>query len=142
MARPPWPPIRHQETARDELPDQRQPELLLVRLAGTEAGEPMMAPGQHLLGFMAEQDIDDMGRAEALAALRDGREDDPRLGRAVGARRLVKAVVAIAARRGAFAEIAKQDLTAALRRLAIADQRIEPAMRAPFVLRRARPLRR
>src|SRR5580700_11299995 len=77
-----------------------------------------------------------MGRAEALAGLRDGRENDLRLRLAIGTRRLVEAIVAIAARLRIFAEIAQQGLAAALRRLAIADQGVEPAMRAPFMVRR------
>ena len=59
-----------------------------------------------------------------------------RLRRAIRARRLVEAIVAIAARLRLLAEIAQQHLAAALRRLAIADQGAEPAMGAPLVLRR------
>ena len=126
--------VRLQEAAGDELPDQRHPEILLLRRAAAEAGEPFMAPGQHLFGLMAGQDVDDMRGAEALAALRDGRQDDARLRGAIGARHLVEAVVAIAARLRLLAEIAEQHLAPALRRLAIADQGVEPLMRASLVL--------
>ena len=56
------------------------------------------------------------------------------LRRAIRTRRLDETIVAIAAGLGAFAEIVQQDLAAALCGLAIADERVEPAMGAAFVL--------
>lgn len=85
---------------------------------------------------MAGQDVDDVRGAEALATLRDRRQDDARLRRTVGAWHLVEAVVAIAARLRLLAEIAEQHLAPALRRLAIADQGVEPLVRSFLVLGR------
>ena len=49
--------VHHQEPARHELADQRQPRGSLVRRAGAEAGKPLMALGQHFLGLVAEQNV-------------------------------------------------------------------------------------
>src|SRR6185437_1733729 len=71
--------IERQEATRDELADQRMPFLFLAGCATAETCEAMMILVPHLLGFVTEENIGDMGGAETLAGFDNGCENDARL---------------------------------------------------------------
>src|SRR6202034_485604 len=85
----------------------------------------MPEPG-HPLGPVADEDVGEVLRADALAGAVDRRERLLRRHGSVPAFGRLAAIVAIAAARPlAFAEIPEQDMAAARGGLAIADQRLD-----------------
>ena len=118
--------VRLEQARRDELPEQAAPLAAVELAADAMDREPVVAQRAHALGVGAEQHVDDMRRAEALARAVDRRERLAHgLGRVAAARGL-EADVAVPAGLGqALAEMGQQHLAPAGRGLREADQRVE-----------------
>src|SRR6266851_4409800 len=111
---------------RDELAKNGVPFVLLQLGADAERLQPVVAELADALAHLAEEDVDEMGDAEALAGAEHRRERLLRGDDAVPHADRRQAIVAIAAARMvALAEIAEQHLTPAAGRLAEAEQRVE-----------------
>src|SRR5690606_18160463 len=91
-----------------------------------EHGLVLVAEAGALLGFLADENVDDVSRAEALSSTVDGRHDlDGSLGAVPGFDRRGAGVAVVAAAGMGLAEVAQDRLSAALSGFADAEQRIE-----------------
>ncbi len=111
---------------RDELAEHRLPFVLGEIGADPEGLQAVMAELLHPVVHLAEQHVDEMPDAEALAGAEHRRQrllrrDEP----VPHADRLQADVAIAAARMFVLAEIAQQHLAAAARRLAIAEERVQ-----------------
>src|SRR5437899_9822558 len=90
---------------RDELPEHRAPLSFVALGADAESGKPVVAELRDALGIPAEQYVDHVPRAEALAGAIDAGQRLLRGHRAVPYPRRIQAVVAVAARPARLAEV-------------------------------------
>src|SRR5882672_11885664 len=100
--------VRPQVAERDQLPEHRAPLPFVAILADAESGKSVVAELRSALGIAAEQHVDHMPRAEALAGAIDAGQRLLRGHRAVPYPRRILAVVAVAARPARLAEVVEQ----------------------------------
>src|SRR6185312_2314925 len=118
--------IHGEMTQRHELAENGMPFVFTELDANTEGLDLVMTEILDALGRLAEQHIDEIGRTEALTSADHRRNGFLRRDQPIPNALRPQTIVAIAAGRMiALAEIAEQDLTAAFRRFAIAQERIQ-----------------
>src|SRR5216117_3178920 len=93
---------------RDQLPEHRAPLPFVAIFADAESGKPVVAELRDALGRPAEQHVDHVPRAEALAGAVDAGQSLLRDHRAVPDPRRIQAVVAVATRPARLAEVGEQ----------------------------------
>src|SRR6266849_6897508 len=116
-------------TERDELPEHRAPLSFVEVAADAESGKSVVAELRDAPGRPAEQHVDHVPRAEALAGAIDAGQRLLRGQRAVPYPRRIQTVVAVAARPARLAEIGEQPDAAAAGGFGQPDQCIELAHR-------------
>ena len=124
----------------EELADDRRPGVARAVAADAEGLQLIVAVAADGVGRLADEQIGDMGGAEALSGAHHGGEHLLRVDGRVVAGGAVAAEVAMAAGRRRLAEIGEQRLAAAKRRLAEVDHRRKPLLLDPPLLGRDRLL--
>ena len=115
--------VGREDALRHQLPVDRQPTAAVEFAADAKRLQPVVAEAADPLGGVAEQYVDEVMGAEALAGAVHRRQRLLRRNRAVPALGRIAAIIAIAAGRViGLAKIAEQDLPAAGYRLAIAGE--------------------
>ncbi len=99
-----------------------------------KVGKPVVLPARDLVGALAEQDVDDVPGAEALAGTDHGREHLLRRHGGVPQLRRLEARVAVAARAGLLVEVREQQAPAAGGGLGVAEHGVELHRVDPLVL--------
>src|SRR5208282_3423386 len=118
--------IGQDEALRHQLANDRKPPAAIELVTDAKCLKPIMPQADDPLGLVAEQDIDQVMRAETLTRSVDRRQRFLGCDGSVPARDRRTAIVAIPARRVIdFAEIAEQGLPPARNRFAVADQRLD-----------------
>src|SRR6266581_6899978 len=114
---------------RDELPEHRAPLSFVAVGADAESGKPVVTELRDALGRPAEQHVDHMPCAEALASAVDAGQSLLRDHRAVPYPWRIQAVVAVAAKPARLAEVGEQLDAAAAGGLGQPHQGVELAHR-------------
>ena len=119
----------------EQLAHDRTPLRVGEILADSVGAQPVVAPGEDLLGLLAAQDVDHVSGAEALARAVDAGEQFLGLGGAVPGAGRVQADVAVAAVfRQVVTEVLEQGAAPALGDLAPPEQGVEPRPFDPLAL--------
>src|SRR6266704_1952373 len=121
--------VRPQMAERDQLPEHRAPLSFVEVAADAESGKPVMAELRYPPVRPAEQHVDHVPRAEALAGAIDAGQRLLRGHRAVPYPRRIQTVVAVTARPARLAEVGEQPDAATAGGLGQSNQRIELAHR-------------
>src|SRR6266704_644439 len=100
--------VRPQMAERDQLPEHRAPLSFVEVAADAESGKPVMAQLRYPPVRPAEQHVDHVPRAEALAGAIDAGQRLLRGHRAVPYPRRIQTVVAVTARPARLAEVGEQ----------------------------------
>jgi hypothetical protein len=109
-----------------KLAENRTPFPPVVLLADAEGRQAIVAEFFYRFAVLADENVDQVLGAEALAGAHHGGECLLRRDRSVDHLGAVAAEIAIAARVARLSEIGEQRLPAAARRLAQRDERVEP----------------
>ena len=126
-----------EQALREQLADHAAPFGLAQLLADPEHRQLVVPVARHLVGLAAEQDVDDLPRAEPLVPLpvkpHDGGQHLLRRDRAVPDLRRGQARVAVAASQRSFGKIGEQHRPAAFGCLAQPEHRVQVALQPPPV---------